>query len=277
MNGITDPGQEYYKDGLWGWDSSAKAWIKITASDGKLQVETVAQLHASTHEDGGSDEISVAGLSGELADNQPPKAHDLAGAAHNADTLADLNTKISDATLDDSSSTRTPSSHAASHQNTGGDEISVASLSGLLADSQTPLAHKTSHAGGGADKLKYTRQILWFLPDATLATGSDKSATIVYRGPTLTLVRWDFYVKTAPTGTTLIADINVGGTSLWASNQGNRPTIAISGTSATGTAFDTASLADGNVLTFDIDQIGSTIPGGQATLILEGEANPETD
>lgn len=31
--------------------------------------------HASTHENGGADEMSVAGLSGELADNQPPKAH----------------------------------------------------------------------------------------------------------------------------------------------------------------------------------------------------------
>jgi len=31
--------------------------------------------HASTHEPLGADEISVAGLSGELADDQPPKAH----------------------------------------------------------------------------------------------------------------------------------------------------------------------------------------------------------
>lgn len=31
--------------------------------------------HSSTHENGGGDEISVAGLSGELADNQPPKVH----------------------------------------------------------------------------------------------------------------------------------------------------------------------------------------------------------
>ena len=31
--------------------------------------------HDSKHENGGTDEISVAGLSGELADNQPPKSH----------------------------------------------------------------------------------------------------------------------------------------------------------------------------------------------------------
>lgn len=179
--GITDPTEEYFKDGVWGWDSAAEAWIKCTATDGKLQVESV------------------------------------------------------------------------------------------------PEAHAASHASGGADKLKYTRQILWFLPDATLATGTDKSATIVYRGPTFTLVRWDFYVKTAPTGATLIADVNVAGTSLWDSTQADRPTIAISGTSATGTDFDTATISDADVLKLDIDQIGSTIAGGQATLILEGDVNLETD
>ena len=31
--------------------------------------------HSALHENGGADEISVAGLSGELADDQPPKAH----------------------------------------------------------------------------------------------------------------------------------------------------------------------------------------------------------
>lgn len=75
------------------------------------------QAHDASHENGGGDEISVAGLSGELADDQPPKAH------------------------------------AADHEDGGGDEISVAALSGLLADGQTPLAHKTSHEDGGSDEI----------------------------------------------------------------------------------------------------------------------------
>lgn len=61
--------------------------------------------HHISHENGGSDEVSVVGLSGLLADAQ------------------------------------TPLSHHTTHENGGGDEISVAGLSGLLADSQTPLAH----------------------------------------------------------------------------------------------------------------------------------------
>lgn len=43
--------------------------------------------------------------------------------------------------------------HDGRHANGGGDELSVAGLSGLLADPQTPLAHKTSHQNGGADEI----------------------------------------------------------------------------------------------------------------------------
>ncbi len=47
-----------------------------------------------------------------------------------------------------------PAAHAASHQNGGGDEISVAGLSGVLADPQTPAAHASSHQSGGGDAIK---------------------------------------------------------------------------------------------------------------------------
>ena len=43
--------------------------------------------------------------------------------------------------------------HKTRHQNGGADEISVAGLSGALADAQTPSAHKASHASGGSDPL----------------------------------------------------------------------------------------------------------------------------
>ena len=69
---------------------------------GKTPVQRIETLvpHASRHEDGGSDEISVTGLSGDLADPQDPK------------------------------------SHASTHQDGGADEISVTGLSGDLADQQ---------------------------------------------------------------------------------------------------------------------------------------------
>ena len=53
-----------------------------------------------------------------------------------------------------SPSTWPPTTHKAAHEDGGGDEISVAGLSGLLADGQTPLTHATSHKSGGGDAIK---------------------------------------------------------------------------------------------------------------------------
>jgi len=142
--------------------------------------------HAASHQNGGADEITVAGLSGELADDQPPKAHkashqtgggdelDLTSmkadsiaektgdtgvtvdtclikdgkvadsnklegsdkatvqdhapkahllGVHTEDTLANLNAKVSDATLDKNTDKRDPNAHAADHKNGAGDEL----------------------------------------------------------------------------------------------------------------------------------------------------------
>ena len=48
----------------------------------------------------------------------------------------------------------TLAAHATSHENGGSDEISVAGLSGTLADPQTPTAHAASHQSGGGDAIK---------------------------------------------------------------------------------------------------------------------------
>ncbi len=65
-----------------------------------LNADGAPLAHATSHENGGGDEIDVVGLSGLLADGQTPLAHKV------------------------------------SHQNGGGDKISVVALSGLLADDQ---------------------------------------------------------------------------------------------------------------------------------------------
>lgn len=75
-------------------------------NDARLSDTRNPNSHATSHQNGGGDEISIAGLSGEAADPQPPKTH------------------------------------ATNHQNGGTDEISVTGLSGLLADAQTVAIHK---------------------------------------------------------------------------------------------------------------------------------------
>ena len=43
--------------------------------------------HAARHQDGGADALNVAGLSGELADPQPPKSH--GNTAHDTDLVGE--------------------------------------------------------------------------------------------------------------------------------------------------------------------------------------------
>lgn len=125
-----------------------------------------AQLHAAAHQNGGGDEISVAGLSGELADNQPPKAHStshknggsdevaVAAAAANAIPKAGAGGKLASGWISEvlayADLTDDPyADHSARHENGGADEISVAGLSGELADGQPPKDHTHQSAGSG--------------------------------------------------------------------------------------------------------------------------------
>ncbi|RLC81854.1 MAG: hypothetical protein DRJ03_19710 [Chloroflexi bacterium] len=113
-------------------EGDMKKSVYDTNDDGVVDVAESTPTHANSHEAGGTDEISVAGLSGELADDQPPKAHALGGAEHTADTLENLNAKVSDATLDDASAPRTPTAHKTSHQDSGSDEIDCTGLAGRI-------------------------------------------------------------------------------------------------------------------------------------------------
>lgn len=68
-------------------------------------------------------------------------------------------------------------------------------------------------------------------------------------------------VSTAPTGAAVIVDLNRNGTTVF-TNQANRPAIADgSKSSIVVTSMDVVTLAPGDYLTVDIDQIGSTIAG----------------
>ncbi len=152
------------EDKLYRRNNGNTAWDTVVASVG---------AHAATHQNGGADEVSVAGLSGELADDQPPKTHAL-GTAHSTDTLANLNAKVTDATLIDTgdsrlSDDRDPNAHAASHQNVGADEISVAGLSGELADDQPP----KTHALGTAHSTDTLANLNAKVTDATLDDSGD--------------------------------------------------------------------------------------------------------
>jgi len=132
--------------------------IDLSGLSGTLADPQTPLAHASTHEDGGADEIGVGGLSGVLADAQNPvqATESLVGGAEIA-TQAEVDAGTDDTRmvtpLKLASTTVTPSAHASTHENGGADEISVAGLSGLLADAQSPTAHASTHENGGADEI----------------------------------------------------------------------------------------------------------------------------
>ena len=99
---------------------------RIIAKDTSLGVGN--SLHFS------GDKVTILSPSGGLVTTH--EAHTLGGAAHDADTLANLNTKVSDATLDDSSASRTPNAHKNSHVNSDSIRDATASLKGLATAAQ---------------------------------------------------------------------------------------------------------------------------------------------
>ncbi len=145
--------------------------------------------HKTSHQDTGTDEISVQGLDGELFAEQKsswakvsgkpttfaPEAHKTSHQDTGADEISVQGLdgelfseqKSSWAKVSGKPTTFAPEAHKTSHQDTGADEISVQGLDGELFSEQksswakvsgkpttfAPEAHKTSHQDTGADEI----------------------------------------------------------------------------------------------------------------------------
>jgi len=101
-----------------------------------------------------------------------------------------------------------------------------------------------------------------------LTTGTAKTTFRVPRAITLTAVRCS--VTTAPTGSTLVVDINEGGTSILSTKLSIDATEKTSTTAATAAVISDTALADDAEITIDIDQIGSTVAGAGLKVWLIG-------
>jgi hypothetical protein len=102
-------------------------------------------------------------------------------------------------------------------------------------------------------------------------TGTAKTNTLVVSTP-MTIVECYAYAKTAPTGAGLVFDINKNGTTIW-TNQANRITIADGENLGNQTSFDVTTLAENDLLSIDIDVIGSTVAGSDITVLLKCTIN----
>jgi hypothetical protein len=75
-------------------------------------------------------------------------------------------------------------------------------------------------------------------------------------------------VGTAPTGASIIVDVNRNGTTIF-TTQANRPTIvAAANATASEAVPDVTAVASGDYLTVDRDQVGSATPGSDLTVFV---------
>ena len=109
------------------------------------------------------------------------------------------------------------------------------------------------------------------ISDETTALTTGTAKLTYYMPRAFTIQEIYACVSTAPTGAALIIDVNDGGTSIMTTN---KLSIDVSEfdttTAATAPTLTDTALAAGAALTFDIDQIGSTVAGAGAKVTLLG-------
>lgn len=146
------------------------------------------------------------------------------------------------------------------------ENANVKSAAGIV-ESKIAMDTSSGHDHDGVNSKAIPKGFV-FTINGTLATGTSLAPLLVAVG-SQTISKVYVNVKTAPTGANLIIDINKNGTSIWNTTQANRASITASSTSGTQTSFDTTALVEGDILTLDIDQIGSTVAGADLTVIVK--------
>jgi Repeat of unknown function (DUF5907) len=140
------------------------------------------------------------------------------------------------------------------------EELTAANLTTIAGGSSAT----TLAVGNHTHTAVYSGSVSWGIDGAvTVRTG--KARIYNDSGRTRTLVSARATVDTAPTGASLIVDINKGGSSVMTT----RPTIAVSTNTNKSTAFSDATWPDGTYLTVDVDQIGSTVAGSDLAVTVE--------
>jgi hypothetical protein len=126
--------------------------------------------------------------------------------------------------------------------------------------------HKTS-----GKKITVNRAFPWFIDSTLVADASTRKYARWTVPEDMTIAKVWATLETANTGAAVLIDIHVNGTSIWASNQSNRLTIADGATSGNRTSFDTTELVAGDIIDIYVDQVGSTIAGAGLSVTLEAE------
>jgi hypothetical protein len=126
----------------------------VTNADARNSNARTPLVHASTHQSGGSDELSLVSLNGNLVqtrshdtpdtDTAPTALHHTLGTSGNQ-ACAGNDARLSDA--------RTPIAHASTHNDGGSDQLSLPNLNGNLTQARS---HDSVDTDAGAASLHHT-------------------------------------------------------------------------------------------------------------------------
>ena len=199
-----------------------------------IDAPTGASNHAATHQNGGGDEISVAGLSGVLADPQTAdtlvgsNGSKTLGALANGEMLVVSGSTITTAAIPTGDITAVTAGTGLSGGGTsGGVSLAVVygSTSGTaaegndsrLSNARTPTSHASSHQDGGADEISVTG-LSGVLADAQkanviAATGADLTVGAITDGQMLVRSGTTVVSAAIPTGdiTSVVAGTGLSG------------------------------------------------------------------
>lgn len=100
---------------------------------------------------------------------------------------------------------------------------------------------------------------------AALTVGAGSMGYPNGSGRSLTIVGVGVHAGIAPTGASLILNVRKNGVSIF-TDPSHRPAILAGTVTAVTSLIDIAGFAPGDVLTVDIDQVGSVVPGGHLTV-----------
>ena len=145
-------------------------------------------------------------------------------------------------------------------------------------NAEAGLSAETQHANiTGADlhdPKAHTHEVyrtLVFCIPGDLSTGTNVAPSVL-ADEALTVDKVYVYVRTAPTGASIIVDVTKNGVTIF-TTQGNRPEIAIDGNTDESGAPDVTSLAKNDRVDVDIDQVGSTVAGADMTVMVRCKQN----
>jgi hypothetical protein len=236
-----DKGDITITSGVWSIDNDAVSYAKIQNVSATSRV-----LGRITSGAGDVEELTAANIA-TIAGGTSGTTLALGNHTHTAANVTDFDTQVRTNRLDQLAAP------------TGSVSANSQKITNLATATASTDAANKSYVDG-----RVGGSVTWGV-DGAVTTRTGKARIYNDSGRTRTIVSARASVDTAPTGASLIVDVNKGGSTIMTT----RPTIAVSTNTNKSTSIATTSWADGEYLTVDVDQVGSTVAGSDLTVTVE--------